>query len=158
MMKTSIALKLCCKKESKVGSEDAPVGKRPPIKEHWPHVKTLIFVIYAVYYSIITFRINSIRGRFSQLFKIIMKYSGWMTSWIQFAYKSLDCADFPEFTPEECEYQKANSITLLIDINGYAYFSLAIIPFLPAFLIRVFSSRYPNDYPFAEMRTKVSNR
>ena len=66
MMKTSIALKLCCRKESKVGSEDASVGKRPPMKEHWPHVKTLIFIIYAVYYSIITFRINSIRGYFSK--------------------------------------------------------------------------------------------
>ncbi|CBY15832.1 unnamed protein product, partial [Oikopleura dioica] len=66
MMKTSIALKLCCRKESKVGSEDASVGKRPPMKEHWPHVKTLIFIIYAVYYSIITFRINSIRGKFSE--------------------------------------------------------------------------------------------
>ena len=79
-----------------------------------------------------------------------------MTSWIQFAYQSLDCSDFSEFTPEECGNKTANSITLLIDINGYAYFSLAIIPFLPAFLIRVFTSRYPNDYPFAEMRTKVS--
>ena len=79
-----------------------------------------------------------------------------MTSWIQFAYKSLDCADYLEFTTDECEKQMADSITLLIDINGYAYFSLAIIPFLPAFLIRTFSSRYPNDYPFAEMRTKVS--
>ena len=81
-----------------------------------------------------------------------------MTSWIQFAYNSLNCTEFPDFTPEECDNQIAESIALLIDINGYAYFSLAVIPLLPAFLIRFFTSRYPRDYAFAEMRTKVSRK
>ena len=62
MMKTSIVMKLCCHKENKVEADDVPVGKRPPMKDHWPHIKSAIFLIYAVYYSIVTFRINSIRG------------------------------------------------------------------------------------------------
>ena len=78
-----------------------------------------------------------------------------MTSWIQFAYNSLNCTEFPNLTHEECGTQIEESITLLIDINGYAYFSLAVIPLFPAFLIRFFTSRYQREYPFAEMRTKV---
>ena len=81
-----------------------------------------------------------------------------MTSWIQFAYNSLNCTEFPNFTPEECDNQIAESITMLIDINGYAYFSLAVIPLFPVFLIRFFTSRYQSEYVFAEMRTKVSQK
>ena len=78
-----------------------------------------------------------------------------MTSWIQYAYRSLDCSEFDDYTLEKCEEKIEETILLLIDINGYAYFSLAVIPFLPAFLIKFFTNRYPSDYPFAEMRTKV---
>ncbi|CAG5109981.1 Oidioi.mRNA.OKI2018_I69.chr2.g4440.t2.cds [Oikopleura dioica] len=144
MMKTSIAMQLFCKrKESEIEAiEGASTEKRPPIKDHLPLMKNLVFPIYGVYYTIITFRINTIKG--------------WMTSWIQHAYRSLDCADFSDrFTENECLQEIEKSITFLIDINGYTYFFLAVIPFFPAFLIKFFARRYPSDYHYGELRTKL---
>ena len=81
---------------------------------------------------------------------------GWMTTWIQYAYRTLECEEFQsDVGAEECKEKVEETIKVLIDINGYASFSLAIIPFLPAALIRFFTSKYPSDYPFGEMRTKV---
>ena len=82
-----------------------------------------------------------------------------MTSWIQHSYRSLNCSDFQEsFSGEKCLGEIEKSITFLIDINGYTYFFLAVIPFLPAFLIKFFARRYPKDYFFGELRTKVKSR
>ncbi|CAG5079463.1 Oidioi.mRNA.OKI2018_I69.PAR.g9259.t1.cds [Oikopleura dioica] len=146
MMKSAIAVELFCKnkKEKEIEKENPPAAqKRPPIRDHLPQMKNWIYPIYGVYYTIITFRINTIKG--------------WMTSWIQHAYRSLKCSDFQErFSDEDCLGEIENSITFLIDINGYTYFFLAVIPFLPAFLIKFFARRYPKDYHFGELRTKLN--
>ena len=66
MMKTSIGMQLLCRsKESEIEAiEEASLEKRPPIKDHLPFMKNLVFPIYGAYYTIITFRINTIKGKY----------------------------------------------------------------------------------------------
>jgi hypothetical protein len=86
------------------------------------------------------FRINTIRG--------------WMTTWIKHAYDGVkaNCSTL------DCVTHVDETISFLIDINGYAYFSLALIPLIPAFTIKAFGNSYPTGYKFGELRAKVSFR
>ena len=66
MMKTAIAVELFCKndKAKEIEKENQPaVQKRLPVRDHLPQMKNWIYPIYGAYYTIITFRINTIKGR-----------------------------------------------------------------------------------------------
>jgi len=75
-----------------------------------------------------------------------------MTTWIKHAYDGVktNCSTL------DCITQVDETISFLIDINGYAYFSLALIPLIPAFTIKAFGNSYPEGYKFGELRAKVS--
>ena len=84
------------------------------------------------------FRINTIRG--------------WMTTWIKHAYEGVKT----NCSTEECIAEVDGTISFLIDIIGYAYFSLALIPLIPAFIIKAIGNSYPDGYKFGELRAKVN--
>ena len=76
-----------------------------------------------------------------------------MTTWIKHAYEGVKT----NCSTEECIAEVEGTISFLIDINGYAYFSLALIPLIPAFIIKAIGNSYPEGYKFGELRAKVIN-
>jgi len=134
MFNESLAMSFC---KSSVKTEQMGKPKRPSASSHLKYLKTGAFLVYSIYYTIVTFRINTIRG--------------WMTTWIKHAYDGVktNCSTL------DCITQVDETISFLIDINGYAYFSLALIPLIPAFTIKAFGNSYPEGYKFGELRAKL---
>ncbi|CAG5109904.1 Oidioi.mRNA.OKI2018_I69.chr2.g4373.t1.cds [Oikopleura dioica] len=134
LFKESLVMSFC---KSTVKTEKMEKPKRPSASSHLKFCKTGAFLVYLVYYTIVTFRINTIRG--------------WMTTWIKHAYEGVKT----NCSTEECVAEVDGTISFLIDINGYAYFSLALIPLIPAFIIKAIGNSYPEGYKFGELRAKL---
>jgi len=77
---------------------------------------------YLVWYTYITFRVNTCRG--------------WMLNWVKWTFSGVkdDCQG--DFT---CENSIEEKISGLIDLFGYLYFAMALIPIIPAVLIKLIS-------------------
>lgn len=108
--------------KKKSGSEkldEKPKSQNIPLSRYWPILRKLTYWQYLFYYTILTFRINTIRG--------------WMYMWIDWAFSSIrdECSG-----DTECEQEVQVQVSTLLDLNGFSYFALAVIPIVPAMVIK----------------------